>query len=166
MTVAPTAGIGARQVRMEDPGLLTGRDKFTADLDIQGALHAVFVRSPVAHARIVGITVSEAAAAPGVVTVLTSRDLDVPRVFYPAFGRLIDDAYHRPPLALDTVRFVGDIVAVVVAETRVQAHDAAELVEVDYDPLGVVVDPDAAASPDAPLLFPTTGTNVAVDISF
>ncbi|MCE0767799.1 xanthine dehydrogenase family protein molybdopterin-binding subunit [Pseudonocardia kujensis] len=165
-TVAPPSGVGARQMRLEDPGLLTGRDRFTSDLDIPGALHAVFVRSPVAHARVVSVDTTAATAADGVVAVLTHKDVDVPRVFFPTFGELIDDAYHRVPLASETVRFVGDIVAVVVAETITQAHDAAELVEVDYDALEVVVDPVAATAPDAPLLFPGTGTNLAVDIPF
>jgi aerobic carbon-monoxide dehydrogenase large subunit len=165
-TAVPVKGIGARQVRLEDPGLLTGRDRFTSDLVVPGALHAVFVRSPVAHARVTGLDTAEAAAARGVVAVLTHRDVSVPRVFFPAFGQLIDDAYHRVPLATDTVRFVGDIVAVVVAETVVAARDAADLVAVDYAPLPAVVDPDAAAAPDAPLLFPSTGTNLAVDIPY
>ncbi|MCU1656561.1 MAG: Carbon monoxide dehydrogenase large chain, partial [Pseudonocardiales bacterium] len=162
----PQTGIGARQVRMEDLGLVTGADQFTADLDVPGALDVVFVRSPVAHARIVGIEPSEAIAAPGVIAVLTSHDIEVPRVFFPNFGALIHDAYHRAPLALDTVRFVGDIVAVVVAETLAQAEDAAELVYVDYDPLPSVVDPRAATADDAPLLFPDAGTNVALHLPF
>ncbi|BBG02596.1 MULTISPECIES: xanthine dehydrogenase family protein molybdopterin-binding subunit [Pseudonocardia] len=165
-SVAPSSGIGARQVRLEDPGLLTGRDRFTSDLDIPGSLHAVFVRSPVVHARVTGVDSTDAEKAPGVVAVLTHRDLDLPAVFFPSFGRLIDAAYHRVPLASDVVRFVGDIVAVVVAETLTQARDAADLVEIDYDPLEAVVDPDAATAADAPLLFPATGTNVAVDIPF
>ena len=98
--------------------------------------------------------------------VLTSRDLAVPRVFLPAFGQLINDAYHRVPLADGTVRFAGEIVAVVVAETLAQAEDAAELVSVDYDPLPVVIDPLAAAADGAPLLFPETGTNVALQLPF
>ena len=165
-TAARPSGVGTRQVRLEDPGLLTGRDKFTSDLDVPGALHAVFVRSPVAHARVGSIDTTEAIAAPGVVAVLTHANLSTPQVFFPAFGNLIDGAYHRVPLASDTVRFVGDIVAVVVAETILQARDAADLVQVDYDPLQAVVDPDAAAAPDAPLLFPDTATNVAVSIPF
>lgn len=164
--VAPPSGVGARQMRLEDPGLLTGRDRFTSDLDIPGALHAVFVRSTVAHARVESINTTESATASGVVAVLTHEDLAAPRVFFPTFGKLIDDAYHRVPLASDVVRFVGDIVAVVVAETVLQAQDAADLVEVEYDPMEIVVDPDAAVAPDAPLLFPGAGTNVAVDLPF
>jgi carbon-monoxide dehydrogenase large subunit len=165
-TEVPASGIGARQPRLEDEALLTGAERYTADLRVPGALRAVFVRSTAAHARIADIDVSEARQAPGVVAVLTSRDLAVPRVFFPAFGQLINDAYHRVPLADGTVRFAGEIVAVVVAETLAQAEDAAELVSVDYDPLPVVIDPQAAAADGAPLLFPETGTNVALQLPF
>src|SRR5215469_12030571 len=165
-TEVPASGIGARQLRLEDEALLTGGDHYTADLRVPGMLQAVFVRSTVAHARITGIDLSEARQAPGVVAVLTSRDLFVPRVFFPSFGQLINDAYHRVPLANGTVRFAGDIVAVVVAETLAQAEDAAELVSVDYDLLPVVTDPLAAAADGAPLLFPETGTNVALDLPY
>jgi carbon-monoxide dehydrogenase large subunit len=166
MITAPERGIGARQQRLEDPDLLTGKERYTSDLDMPGALHAVFVRSPVPHARIVSIETSDAAQAPGVVSVLTSQDISVPRVFYPSFAQLIHDAYHRPPLASDVVRFAGEIVAVVVAETAAQAEDAAELVYVDYDPLPVVVDPRAAAADGAPILFPDAGTNIALNMPF
>src|SRR5580704_18956717 len=162
----PASGIGARQPRLEDEALLTGVERYTADLRVPGALRAVFVRSTAAHARIADIDVSEARQAPGVVAVLTSRDLAVPRVFFPAFGQLINDAYHRVPLADGTVRFAGEIVAVVVADTLAQAEDAAELVSVDYAPLPVVIDPQAAAADGAPLLFPETGTNVALQLPF
>ncbi len=162
VTEVPASGIGARQVRLEDEALITGAERYTADLRVPGALHAIFVRSTVAHARITDVDVSQARLAPGVVAVLTGRDLEVPRVFFPSFGQLIHDAYHRTPLADGTVRFVGDVVAVVVAETLAQAEDAAELVSVDYDPLPAVIDPLAAISAGAPLLFPETGTNVAL----
>jgi len=165
-TDVPASGIGARQTRLEDEALLTGAEHYTADLQVPGALRAVFVRSAAAHARITDIDADEARQAPGVVAVLTSRDIAVPRVFFPGFGRLINDAYHRVPLADGTVRFAGEIVAVVVAETQAQAEDAAELVSVDYDPLPVVTDPLAAAADGAPLLFPETGTNVALRMPF
>ena len=165
-TEVPASGIGARQPRLEDEALLTGAERFTADLQVAGALRAVFVRSTAAHARIADIDVGEARQATGVVAVLTSRDLTVPRVFFPGFGQLINDAYHRVPLAEGSVRFAGEIVAVVVADTLAQAEDAAELVSVDYDPLPVVIDPLAAADDHAPLLFPQTGTNIALQLPF
>lgn len=106
-TEVPASGIGARQVRLEDEALITGAERYTADLHVPGALQVIFVRSTAAHARITGLDVSQARLAPGVVAVLTSRDLEVPRVFFPSFGQLIHDAYHRAPLADSTVRFVG-----------------------------------------------------------
>ncbi|HZD37538.1 MAG TPA: xanthine dehydrogenase family protein molybdopterin-binding subunit [Actinomycetes bacterium] len=145
--------------RVEDPPLVTGSARYTDDLAIPGALHAVFVRSAVAHARITGLDTSEAAAMPGVVAVLTAADLDLPPLD-PGMGPA---ELARPPLARDVVRFLGEAVAVVVAATREQALDAAELVAVDYDPLPVVTDPAAAVEPDAPLLFPDHGSNVAVE---
>src|SRR4051794_28789314 len=95
------SGIGARALRLEDPSLLRGAEFYTADLDIDGVLHAVFVRSQVAHARIAGVDTRDAGAQPGVVAVLTGADLDTPQVFYPAFGELIASDYHRVPLATD-----------------------------------------------------------------
>jgi carbon-monoxide dehydrogenase large subunit len=167
-TVAPlVAGIGARQVRLEDEALLTGRAKYTADLAEHGATHAVFVRSPYAHARIVSIDPSAALALPGVVAVLTHADITNPQVFFPGFAALFtSDAYHRRPLATDVARFVGEIVAIVIAETLAIAEDAVDLVDVDYDPLPVVIDPLEAAADEAPLLFPEAGTNVAVNVPY
>jgi carbon-monoxide dehydrogenase large subunit len=165
-TTLPQHGIGSRQQRLEDPGLLTGQDRYTSDLDVPGALHAVFVRSDVPHARILSIDTTNALAAPGVVAVLTAKDIDIPRVYYPSLAQLIDDAYHRSPLASDTVRFAGEIIAVVVAETAAQAEDAAELVFANYDPLPVVMSPQQACDDGGPLLFPSTGTNVALRIPF
>jgi carbon-monoxide dehydrogenase large subunit len=159
-------GIGSRQERLEDLALITGRDGYTSDLAFPGALHAVFVRSTEAHARITAIDTAEARTAPGVVAVLTSDDVAVPAVFLPMQAELIDEAYHRRPLASATVRFVGEVVAVVLAESEAAAEDAAGLVVVDYEPLPVVIDPIAAASVEAPLLFPETGTNVAFDEPF
>jgi aerobic carbon-monoxide dehydrogenase large subunit len=145
--------------RVEDPPMVTGSARYTDDLAIPGALHAVFVRSAVAHARITGLDTSEAAAMLGVEAVLTAADLDLPTM-----GRGMGPAeLARPPLAGDVVRFLGEAIAVVVASTREQALDAAELVAVDYDPLPVVTDPAAAVEPGAPLLFPDHGSNVAVE---
>jgi carbon-monoxide dehydrogenase large subunit len=160
-------GIGARQVRLEDEPLLTGRAKYTGDQAVEGVTHAVFVRSPFAHARITSIDASSAVANEGVAAVLTDADLHIGPVFFPAFGELFASGdYHRRPLAGDTTRFAGEIVAIVIAETLAQAMDAAEMVVVDYDPLPTVVDPVEAAAEGAPLLFPATGTNVALRIPF
>jgi carbon-monoxide dehydrogenase large subunit len=139
--------------------MVTGSARYTDDLAIPGALHAVFVRSAVAHARITGLETGEAAAMPGVVAVLTAADLDLPSLG----AGMASAEFARPPLARDVVRFLGESLAVVVAATREQALDAAELVAADYDPLPVVTDPAAAVEPDAPLLFPDHGSNVAVE---
>ena len=113
----------------------------------RAGLHLAFVRSPLAHARITGIDTAAAAAAPGVLAVFTAADLDLPA----HHGLMVvNPELPRPPLATDRVRFVGEAVAVVVAETKAAAVDAVELVEVDYDPLPAVVDPEAALQPGAP----------------
>jgi aerobic carbon-monoxide dehydrogenase large subunit len=151
--------IGAPERRVEDPPLVTGSAHYTEDLAIPGAVHAVFVRSVFAHARINGIDTAEAAAAPGVVAVVTAADLDL-KPLRPSFGPPV---FARPPLARDLVRFMGEPVAVVVASSREQALDAAELVQVDYEPLVVVADPLAADAPDAPVLFPEHGSNVVAE---
>src|SRR6266536_657056 len=145
--------------RVEDPPMVTGSAQYTDDLAIPGALHAVFVRSVVAHARITGLDTGEAAGMPGVVAVLTAADLDLPPM-PPGMGPA---DFARPALAREVVRFLGEAVAVVVAATREQALDAAEAVAVEYEPLPVVTDPVAAVEPDAPLLFPDHGSNVAVE---
>jgi carbon-monoxide dehydrogenase large subunit len=145
--------------RVEDPPMVTGSARYTDDLAIPGALHAVFLRSVVAHARISGLDTSQAAGMPGVVAVLTAVDLDLGPM-PPGMG---PPDLARPPLARDVVRFLGEAVAVVVAATREQALDAAEAIGVDYEPLPVVTDPAAAVEPDAPMLFPEHGSNVAVE---
>jgi carbon-monoxide dehydrogenase large subunit len=139
--------------------MVTGAARYTDDLSIPGAVHAVFVRSVMAHARINAIDTSDAAAMPGVVAVLTADELGLP-LMSAGMGPPVTG---RPPLARDVVRFLGEAVAVVVADTREHAVDAAEAVAVDYDPLPVVTDPVAATGPDAPLLFPAHGSNVAVE---
>ena len=119
-------------------------------------LHIAFVRSPYAHARVTAIDSSEALGMPGVVAVFEASDLDLP----PVHGLFtINEECGHPPLAVDKVRFVGDAVVAVVAESKAAAVDAAELVVVDYDPLEAVVDPEAALAPDAPVQFESIGSN-------
>ena len=139
--------------RREDPPLVTGAAVYSDDLVPPGALHAVFVRAPLAHGRILSIDPAPAAAMPGVAGVYTAADLDLP----PMPAGDAPDVMARPVLATGTVRFLGEAVAVVVAATRAQALDAAEAVEVDYDPLPVVTDPLAALADDAPRLFGEDG---------
>jgi aerobic carbon-monoxide dehydrogenase large subunit len=144
--------------RREDPPLIKGEGTYTDDVDAPGALHAAFVRSEVAHGRIASIDTGAAAGAPGVAGVYTAADLDL-QPFGP--GPMAPDDMLRPVLATDVVRFQGEAIVLVVAETREAAVDAAELVEIDIEPLDIVVDPERALDDDAPRLFPEKGTNVA-----
>ena len=132
---------GMRVARVEDARLLTGRGTYVDDISLPGMLHASFVRSPFARARIRGIDVDAARAAPGVRAVFTAADLnpDVKEQWHTSVGAASPET-PRPPLADDEVRFVGDPVALVVAESLYLAEDAAELVDVDYEPLSAVVD--------------------------
>jgi carbon-monoxide dehydrogenase large subunit len=145
--------------RSEDRGLLLGTTPYLEDVVCEGAVHAVFVRSVMAHARIGTIDADEARRMAGVVGVFTAADLAGLRM--PAVEDL-PEGLRRPLLATDVVRFLGEPVAVVLASTRAQAMDAAEVVLVDYDPLPVVTDPERALEIDAPLLFPDLGSNVVL----
>ncbi len=151
--------LGTRVLRTEDPELLLGESRYVDDLRLPGALHAVFVRSDLAHGRIVSIDADEARTAPGVDGVFTAADLDL-RPFHGMAK--VHDHFARPPLATDTVRFVGEAVAVVVADSFVHAHDAAAMVFVDIDALPAVIDPEDALADGAALLFDEHGDNVAV----
>ncbi|MFN8020485.1 MAG: xanthine dehydrogenase family protein molybdopterin-binding subunit [Acidimicrobiales bacterium] len=156
--------LGTRVLRTEDPELLLGSVRYVDDLaapggPLEGALHVVFVRSEMAHARIVGIDTGEAVTMPGVVGVYTAADLGL----RPMHGMAkVHDHFARPALAVDKVRFVGEAIVAVVAETTVQAKDAADAVLVDYEPLGAVVRPEDAFAADAPVLFDEHGDNVAM----
>ncbi len=152
--------LGTRVQRTEDPGFLTTGAVYTEDLvdeRLAGALRATFVRSPIAHARIVSIDTGAAAAAPGVVAVYTAEDLDTPP--QPPPLPAYEPIFAQPLLAAGVVRFVGEPVALVLTDGRYDGEDAAELVDVEYDPLTAVVDPKAALAGDT-LLFPEAGTNV------
>lgn len=149
--------MGTRVVRTEDPVFLSRGARYTDDLDLVGALYLTLVRSPVAHARIASIDVEEARSAPGVVAVLIGADVDLaPALLFGGANK----AMVRPFLATDVVRFVGEPVAAVLTELAYQGQDAADLVDVDYDPLPVVIDLKAAAT-DEVLLFPEAGTNTS-----
>jgi len=150
--------LGNRVLRKEDPRFLRGEGSYVENLSLESALDVTFVRSPVAHARITGIDASAAEAMPNV-QVLTGADVDVePITPPPPFG--VRAGVSRPLVAKDVVRFVGEIVAIVVSQDRVTGADARELVFVDYDPLPVVVDVQDALK-DEVLLFPEVGTNVS-----
>ena len=133
--------LGTRVVRTEDPLFLTRGAVYTDDLTderLAGALHVTFVRSQVAHGRVLSVDTSAALEAPGVVAVVTAADLADLAPIPPGFP-FIDEVVTRDWLAKDTVRFVGDLIAVVLTEERYQGEDAAEMVVVDIDPLPAVV---------------------------
>ncbi len=154
----PGSILGTQVRRVEDQELLLGQGTFVDNMHLDGQAHAVFVRSPFAHARITGIDTAEAAAAPGVLAVYTADDLG--REAIKSFANVNKQA-PRAALAVDKVRYAGDPVALVVAETRAQAVDAAELVDVDYDDLPAVTDIEEALADGAPLQFEEIGSNVA-----
>jgi carbon-monoxide dehydrogenase large subunit len=157
-----TTYIGKRMKRLEDPRFIAGQATFIDDIRLPDMLHACVVRSPYAHARIVSIDVSAAEAAPRVLAVATAEQLadttgHVPVQFTPRNPG--EDPPPHPLLATGKVRYVGEPVALVVAEERAAAEDAAELVRVQYEPLPVVVDPHDALK-DEVLLHEALGTNV------
>src|SRR6056297_1054400 len=157
----PGSILGTRVLRTEDPGLLTGSRKYLADLALPGKLHAVFVRSDVAHGTIDEIHTDDALAMPGVVEILTFDTLGVAP--HHGFATVHDD-FARPPLADGTVRFVGEPIAVVLAESFEQGEDAAEMVWADIDPLPAYVDAEDALAADTVEIFAGHGSNQAMVI--
>jgi aerobic carbon-monoxide dehydrogenase large subunit len=160
-----TRMIGKSVLRREDPRLLTGRGGYLDDLRIPGALSAAMLRSPHAHARILGIDAAAARELPGVVAVFTGEDLlpiqkpIPPKVVHPDL-----QDFPRYPIPTDKVRYVGEPVAVVVATSRYIAEDALELIEVDYEPLPAVASTAAALAPGAPRVHDGATDNVAVHV--
>jgi carbon-monoxide dehydrogenase large subunit len=163
--------IGRSIKRREDRRLLTGRGQFIADFELPHMLHAAFVRSPVAHARIRAIDLSRAAAVPGVVYVLGGPELaqllpPVPDTQLVLPSKWTTQVQHKfinpqqPLLAYDKVRHVGEAVAVIVARTRYAAEDAAQLVELDLDPLPPVLDPEASLSAGSTIVHDHFRTNL------
>jgi carbon-monoxide dehydrogenase large subunit len=164
-------GIGQPVPRREDPALLQGRGRYTDDVVLPGQVHAHVLRSPYAHGVIRGLDTRAARAAPGVLAVITAADLAAYGPMTCALPLKNADgsalrSTRRPALAGDKVRFVGDPVAVVVAETKAQAKDAAELVTLDVDPLPAVTEASAAGAPGAPLLYDDIPGNCVLDFAF
>ena len=175
--------IGQPLPRFEDQRLLTGRGRYTDDFRIDNAAHAIMLRSPHAHARIIAIDATEALALPGVLAVLTADDYladglqpmrhvpnpaDAIEYARPSFGQR-GDIFHDTlmlPLAHRRARFVGEPVACVIATSAQLARDAAELVQVSYDPLPAVTDADAALATDAPQLWDDIPGNLSVNEGF
>ncbi|MBC8130366.1 MAG: xanthine dehydrogenase family protein molybdopterin-binding subunit [Rhizobiaceae bacterium] len=167
MTImTPKFGLGASALRKEDDAFIRGAGRYTDDETREGLLHAAVVRSPHAHATFTIGDLSAVLDAPGVRLVLTHADIaDLGELPCQALAKQSDgtafETRDTPILCRDTVRHVGDAVAFIVAETRVQAVDAAELLEVDYTPLPVVADIRAARADGAPLVWENRGSNVA-----
>ncbi|MGB0573166.1 MAG: xanthine dehydrogenase family protein molybdopterin-binding subunit [Alphaproteobacteria bacterium] len=163
-------GIGQSVTRIEDLRLLTGGGTYTDDVQLEGESHAFILRSPHAHAAIKGIGTGAAEGAPGVLAVLTGADIaadeikPLPNMFpVESLDGTERPETYRPLLAQERVRYVGDPVALVVADTLAQARDAAELIEVDYDVLPSVTDTYKAAQPGAPLVHDHIEGNLSFD---
>src|SRR5438105_11410660 len=163
--------IGRSLRRREDRRLLTGQGQFIADLVLPRMFHAVLVRGPLAHARIRAIDLSRARTAPGVAIALNGTDLlqmlpPVPEGQISMPRKWVSVIQHKflnpqqPLLAYDKVRHVGEAIAIIAAETRAQAEDAAELVTWDLEELPAVVDPEAALRPDSPIVHDRFHTNL------
>ena len=165
--------VGQPVPRSEDPVLLKGEGHYADDVSLPGEAHAVMVRSPVAHGLIRGIDTAAARAMPGVLAVYTAADLKEGGVG-PLPARQVMNNRDGTPMLMpthyalpdDKVRHVGEAVAAVVAETVAQAKDAAELVEIDIDPLPAVTEPALADAPGAPVLYDEVPGNVGLDFHF
>ncbi len=163
-------GIGASVVRKEDRRFITGKGRYVDDIKLLGMTHAHFIRSPHAHAKIKSINSSAAMKMPGVVGVLTGQQIVDDKIGNLICGWAITSKDGTPmkmgawpAMAPETVRFVGQAVAVVIAETKNQAKDAAEAVVVDYEELPAAADIRAAIKPGAPQLHPEAPGNVVYD---
>jgi carbon-monoxide dehydrogenase large subunit len=151
--------LGNPVLRLEDPALLTGGGKYVDDIVEPGMLHVSFVRSTYAHANVVSVDVEAARSMPGVIAVYHAAGDDLAMPTFQSFP-MMPAALNRPIFAGERVRFVGDIVAAVVADTKSHANDAADAVVVEYEALPVVNTPMAGLDSDAPLLFTEHGSNV------
>src|SRR5690606_11865208 len=177
-TMVLSSYVGASVKRKEDPRLITGTSTYVDDIKLSGMAHAVFVRSTYAHAKIKGIDKSEALAMPGVIDVMDGEELrTILKDFYPIHpvgdtqlelydqDEVGDGEIYVPkvqPLATGKVRYIGDPIAVVVAESVEIARDAADLVMVDYEELEAVIDPYEAVKDGAPQLYSRGKNNISV----
>ena len=161
--MAPTKQIiGQKVLRKEDPRLLSGQGQFVDDLHLPNTSHLMFLRSPHAHAKIRRLDITRAESLHGVIEILTGKDVREELGTVPFMAKLPN--LRIPPhyiLAVDRVRFVGEIVAAVVAESPYIARDALDLIEVDYEPLPAVVDPERALQKDSPVIYEEWNSNVA-----
>jgi carbon-monoxide dehydrogenase large subunit len=163
MSVTGTPATAARFIgkpvkRREDKRLVTGHGTYVDDVSLPGMLHAAFARSTIARGRLLSVDTSEAEALPGVVAVFTGKSgFDVLAPWWPHMQEGSPDLY---PLAIDDVRFVGDPIAIVIAKSRYIAEDAAELIDIEYEPQDPILDYTAAAEPDSPIVHPELPTNI------
>ncbi len=155
------AYVGTSVKRADDPRLLTGRGRYVDDLSLPRMVHVAFVRSPHAHARLAGVDVDAGRRAPGVVAILTGEEAAGLCRPYRGILHHYQGMKTGPisPLACDRVRYVGEPVVAIAAESRAEAHDAAERVRVSYAPLAAVLSPEQALAPDAPLIHDELGDN-------
>src|SRR5262252_9487145 len=155
---------GASIKRAEDPRILTGAGRYIDDVKLPGMLHAAFVRSPLAHAQVLEVDASAARALPGVVAVFTGAELESMTIPGPdPLMAMMGGGGPMPEytlLATDKVRFVGDPVVVVIAESRYLAEDGCDLIEVEYEDLPPVASADAALDSASPPLFANLGDNI------
>jgi carbon-monoxide dehydrogenase large subunit len=163
-----TAEVGSARRRKEDARLITGRTMWTENITLPGMLHLAILRSPLAHARITRVDTAPALAQPGVVTAFSGRDVADVQGSLPCAWPVTADIVmpDHPPLAVDEVRHVGEAVAVVAARSRAEALDALAAIEIDYEPLPVVLDMEAALAEGADLVHADKGTNRAYDWVF
>jgi carbon-monoxide dehydrogenase large subunit len=164
MTATIEPEVGKSRRRKEDERLITGRTRWTDNITLPGLLHMAILRSPFAHAKIVSIDTSAAKGASGVVAVYTAKDLDPDSsIGMPCAWPITPDmkAPRRPVLAADQVNFAGEGVAVVVARSSAEAHDALEEIDVEYDELPVILDMEAAIADGAPLVHEDQGSNTS-----
>jgi aerobic carbon-monoxide dehydrogenase large subunit len=161
MTTAVEPELGRARKRKEDARLITGRTRWTDNLAVPGTLHLAILRSPVAHATITSIDTTAARRMPGVLAVVTGRDLADEQGSLPCAWPITEDmkAPQAPAIAVETVHFAGEAVAVVVARSAAEARDALDAIDVDYEDLPVVLDLESAAAEGAPLVHPDLGTN-------
>ncbi|CCH27819.1 xanthine dehydrogenase family protein molybdopterin-binding subunit [Actinosynnema sp. NPDC047251] len=161
MTATAGPEIGRARRRKEDARLITGATRWTDNLQLPGMLHLAVLRSPFAHARILSVDVGAAVAMPGVLTVLTGADLADEQGSLPCAWPITEDmlAPPAPSLAVDEVNFAGEAVALVVARSAAEAHDALAAIDVEYEDLPVVLDLTAATADDSALVHPDLGTN-------
>src|SRR5262245_57805850 len=160
-----TSLIGARMKRVEDPGMITGTAKYIDDLRLPGMAHVAILRSPYAHARIKGIDTTKAEASLGVIAVYTGKDFEHLPPLPCAWQATGTENFVATPRALeiDRVTFTGAGIAAVIAETRIAAEDALGLIEVDWEPLEVVVEVEEAVKESAPQLHEVAAGNIVMD---